>query len=256
MTREETEKIIKTQLSYEMNCSPEDFSKDENIITSAVFHEKRRRFSCDKLFLQMMTFGRNAVISADETIHPWLTEWVKGKKGFWLFEQHNFYELECELRKHGYKMAPTHHMFSPRTRGGDITPDFPVKWLEQADITPFYGREEFPNAICDHFIPDRPDVLAIIALDGDNIMGMAGVSADSPEMWQIGIDVLPQYRGKGIAKTLVSLIRNETMKRGALPYYGTSLSNIASWRTAVACGFEPMWIEVEARKIKDNEFAK
>ena len=41
---------------------------------------------------------------------------------------------------------------------------------------------------------------------------------------------------------------NETFRRGAIPYYGTSLSNLASWKTALSSGFTPSWIEVESRK--------
>ena len=89
----------------------------------------------------MATFGGNAVISADEEMHPWLENWVKGKRGFWLFEQHNFYELECELRKHGYKMALTHHMFTPVPELIEIKTDLNIKWLEQKDIAPFYGND-------------------------------------------------------------------------------------------------------------------
>ena len=89
-----------------------------------------------------------------------------------------------------------------------------------------HGREEFSNALCDRFKPERPDVLAVIALDGEKIMGMAGCSADTTLMWQIGIDVLPEYRDRGIGKTLVTLLKNEAIRRGAIPYYGTSLSNI------------------------------
>lgn len=252
----DTEKLIRRQIALEMNCSPDDLDRPDNIITAAIMHEKRRKYSDKPTFLQMVTFGRNAVISADEEMHPWLREWVNGKTGFWLFEQHNFFELECELRKYGYKMAQTHHMFAPLREPCITEPAFPVKWLEQQDIAPFYGREEFPNAICDCFHPERPDVLVVVALDGDNIMGMAGCSADTPEMWQIGIDVLPQYRGKGVARTLVSLLRSETHRRGAIPFYGTSLSNIGSWRTAIDCGFVPTWVEAESRKLPDNEFAK
>ena len=131
-----------------------------------------------------------------------------------------------------------------------------MKILEQQDIAPFYGREEFSNALCDRFHPEGPDVLAVIALDGENIMVMAGCSADTPEMWQIGIDVLPQYRGKGVARTLVTLLKEEAQRRGALPFYGTSLSNIGSWRTAIDSGFIPAWVEVESRRLTDNEFAK
>ena len=247
---------VRQQLSYEFNCEPEDFIKDETVITTAVLHEKRRKFSEKPFFLQMATFGKNAVISADERIHPWLKEWIKEKEGFWLFEQHNFYELECELRKYGYKMALTHHMFLPKAELLDVKTDLKIKWLEQEDIMAYYGREEFSNALCESFRPDRPDMLAIVALDGEEIMGMAGCSADSPEMWQIGIDVLPQYRGRGIARILVSMLRDETFKWGVLPYYGTSLSNLRYWKTALGSGFSPAWVEVETREDKDDSFAK
>ena len=97
MTGQEIEIAFKAQLALEFNCSPEAFSGGENVVTLPILHERRRRFSERPFFLQMATFGDNAVISANEVLHPWLTEWVKGKRGFWLFEQHNFYLLEQEL---------------------------------------------------------------------------------------------------------------------------------------------------------------
>jgi GNAT superfamily N-acetyltransferase len=256
MTREASDRIIREQLALELNCAPEDFSREETVITLPVLHEKRRMFSQKPFFLQMATFGGNAVISAAEELHPWLRAWVKGKEGFWLFEQHNYYELERELRKYGYKMAQTHHMFLPTQELTGAETDLSVRWLEPGDIAPFYGRAEFSNALCDRFRPERPDVLAVVALDGAEIMGMAGCSADTPALWQIGIDVLPAYRGRGIGKALVSLLRQEALRRGALPYYGTSLSNIRSWRTALASGFLPAWVETEAREAEDGSFAK
>ena len=74
---------------------------------------------------------------------------------------------------------------------------------------------------------------------------MAGCSADTPELWQIGIDVQEQYRGRGIGTYLVTLLKNETIRRGKIPFYGTSLSNLPSWRIALNSGFFPAWIEVE-----------
>ena len=256
LTKGGIERKFKEQLALELNCAPEDFSGEENVITGPVLHENRRKFSDQPFFLQMATFGAGAVISADERLHPRLREWAKGKRGFWLFEQHNYLELDRLLRGYGYKMALTHHMFTPTTEIAAVETGFPVRWMEQGDIPPFYGREEFSNALCDRFHPERPDVLAVAALDGEEIMGMAGCSADTPELWQIGIDVLPRYRGRGIGKTLVALLRNEALRRGALPYYGTSLSNIASWRVALASGFLPAWVEAEARKAEDGKFEK
>ncbi len=256
LTKEEIDRKFKEQLALEFGCAPEDFSGEEIMITVPVLPEKRRRFSQKPFFLQMATFGAGAVISADARLHPWLREWTKGKRGIWLFEQHNYYELERELRKFGYRMAQTHHMFAPKPELTGIKTDLRIRWLEQGDIQPFYGREEFPNAICSRFHPERPDVLAVIALDGEEIMGMAGCSADTPELWQIGVDVLPTYRGRGVGKTLAALLRDEAFRRGALPYYGTSLSNIPSWRVALACGFLPSWVEAEAREAEDGSFEK
>ena len=253
---EKINEVVRTQLSFEFNCDPEDFKKSGNSVTSSVVHEKRRKFSEKAFFIRMATFGAGTVISADERLHPWLNEWIKGKDGIWLFEQHNFYELECEVRKHGYKMALTHHMFLPKPELMNIETDLKIKWFEKDEFSQFYGKEEWSNVLCDHFRPDRPDMLVAAALDGERIMGMAGASADTPEMWQIGIDVLPEYRGRGIAKTLVTLLRDEIFKRGAIPYYGTGLSNLGSWKTALGSGFVPAWVEVESREIKDDAFAK
>ena len=250
MTKEDIFSITREQLALELNCKASDFLKEENIITAAALHEKRRKFSEEPFFLQMATFGNNAVISADKEIHQWLKEWVKGKRGFWLFEQHNFFELECELRKHGYKMADTHHMFLPEPKLIGLKIDLQIKWLETKDFADFYGKNEFANALCDRFHPERPDVLAVAALDGTQIMGMAGCSADTPKLWQIGIDVLPQYRGRGVGTTLVTLLRDAAFQRGAIPYYGTSLSNLGSWKIALASGFSPAWVETEAQQIK------
>ena len=256
ITREDIWTRFRQQLGWEFNCAPDTFDQKENTITCSVLDERRRKFSDKPFFLQMVTLGLSTVISADNELHPWLHKWADGKDGIWLFEQHNFYELECELRKHGYKMSLTHHMFLPKAELMNIKTNLNIRWLEQDDIMKFYGKGVFPNAICDRFRPERPDVLAVVALDGEKIIGMAGCSADVADLWQIGIDVLPEYRGHGVACTLVTLLRDEAFRRGAIPYYGTSLSNLASWKTALSSGFEPAWVQTEAREDKDTAFAK
>lgn len=252
LTSQKITRRFTEQLSYEFNCIPEAFSSDENTITLSVLDERRRKFSDKPFFLQMATFGHGTVISADEKLHPWLSEWVKGKQGLWLFEQHNYWELECILRKHGYKMSLTHHMFTPKPLLMDVQTDLSLKWMEKAEFEAYYGHPDFPNVLCSSFKSERPDKLTLAAMDGERIMGMAGVSADKDDLWQIGIDVLPEYRGRGVARTLVSLLRNEVFARGAIPYYGTSLSNLGSWKTALSSGFEPAWVQAEALLCDDT----
>ncbi len=238
---------LKEQLAIDFNCLRTDFSKKENIITIYRINPGRRIYSDKEKFLAMVTMGDNAVISADERIIPWLKEWCRNKRGIWLFEHDNLMELEAELQKYEQKLWQTHHMFLPRPIIKDVPNDFSFKWFEQEDIKVLYGREEFSNALCDEYKPERPDILAVAAYENEKIIGLAGCSADTDLFWQIGIDVLPEYRGNHIGTKLVQLLKNEILHRGAIPFYGTSLSNLHSWNVALNCDFYPAWIEIETK---------
>ena len=82
------------------------------------------------------------------------------------------------------------------------------------------------------------------------LLGMAGATNDSDSMWQIGINVMPEAEGLGIGSMLVAVLKNEILKRGKLPFYGTSMSHIASQRVALGAGFVPMWAELYCESCK------
>lgn len=243
--KEEIIRELKNQLAIDFNCAPEDFDKNENVITVSAENPGRRIYSEQKEFFSMVTLGGNAVISADESMHQWSRQWSAEKNGIWLFEHHNLMQLEAELQKYGKRLWQSHHMFLPNPATGEVNIDFEVRWFEPEDIKGLYGREEFSNALCEKYIPERPDVLAVGAMQGDRIVGLAGCSADTELFWQVGIDVLPEFRGRGMGTKLVKLLKNEVFRRGAIPFYGTSLSNLHSWNIAINCGFYPAWVEIE-----------
>ena len=93
-------------------------------------------------------------------------------------------------------------------------------------------------------------MLALLAMDGDRPAALAGVSADSPTLWQVGIDVLPEYQSRGLGTLLVEGLAYEVERRGAVPFYGTSLSNLHSQNIAWKCGFRPAWVGVSAKKTE------
>jgi len=248
MFKEYYKKLL-DQLAVDYNATPGDFQSSENIITLPVWNEERRKYSPD-IFMQMATCGQNTVIMADERLHDFLRALVKDVEGHRLFELENLLKLNEELKKYGYQMDPTHHMFLPCNKV-ETEARFRVKWLYGAEINRFYGDERFPNAIsyptpC----PVRPDRIAVIAYDGDNIMGMAGCSEDAPHWQQIGIDVLPEYRSKGVGSYLVTFLKNKIIEMGDVPFYGTAAANIHSQNIAIRSGFKPAWVETEASKIE------
>ena len=244
LSRQETELALKRQLALELNCGLSDFDSDANIITVPAIHKGRREYIKGTFFLLMATLGKNAVIAADETLHPWLRDYAAAKPGHYLFEHGSLMKIEEQLALRGKRLQQSHHMFLPRPGLVKVSADIKVKWYETDGIMGLYGGR-FPNALCKEYDPKRPDVLAVAALGKDGgIMGLAGCSADCACMWQIGIDVLPQFRGRGIATALVSLLRNEILRRGYIPFYGTSLSNLHSWNVALKSGFYPAWVEI------------
>lgn len=68
-------------LSVEFNCSVDDFKKKENIVTVSKIMDGRRIYSPEKYFFHMVTTGSNSVVTADECLHPFLYEFIKGKEG-------------------------------------------------------------------------------------------------------------------------------------------------------------------------------
>ena len=239
-------------LALEYHCSPEEIDRDNITLTTPILQPGQRQYSPEAPFFSMVSTGRGAVITADRALHPFLREHVKGKEGHWLFELPNLLPLEAELHSHGYTLSQSHHMFLP-ARETRVRGSFPLRWLSQEEIFPFYGDGRFPNALCPEFLPHRPDRLAVCAMDGDQIMGMAGCSEDAPGWLQIGIDVLPAYRSRGVGSFLVGLLKEEVLRRGGIPFYGTGVSNYHSWNIALNCGFCPAWLEIGARPLPRDE---
>jgi hypothetical protein len=119
--------------------------------------------------------------------------------------------------------------------------------IEKDEIPGFYRDTRFRNALGYGRYPDMPDMIAVLATCDGEPVGMAGASADNDAMWQIGVDTLYDYRGRGIAKATVGLLTEIIMSRGIVPYYMTGVANIISRRTAVSLGYRSAWTDFYGR---------
>ncbi len=251
MDRQTAWEIGLQQLAIDYNAQPEDFQKAGFTFTAPALNPGRRAYSDRLPFFELVTTGASAVIMAGEGLYPALREWIQGvKEPHWLFEFPRMRKLAEILAPYGYELTQTHHGYLPAGGFSSALPPEGIflKWLESREISLFYPNEAWPNALQEGENPARPDVLALAALDGEKIAGLAGASADGREMWQIGIDVLPEYRGRGLGTLLVRNLAAELEQRGKLPFYYVSLSNLPSQNIAVSCGFRPAWVDVSARK--------
>ena len=239
---------LKELLAADYFCDAADFDIEENVLTEAESQAKGRVYLRKKPFFRMVTTGTNAVITADPVLDSFLVRFMKGGHGYSLFETPKLASLEKELNKHGQTLSNIQHMYLP-CRNTEPMLDIPVKWFRDKEINRFYGNKNFPNAICSRPSKERPDRLAVCAYDDKKIIGMAGGSEDAEGWIQIGIDVLPEYRSKGIGTYLVTLLKNQITELGMIPFYGTSTGNIHSANIALSSGFSPAWTEIGSKPL-------
>lgn len=201
----------------------------------------------DIFFKAAIIMGK-AYVMAEEAMHPWVKEVLAKEPPEWWCDFKNLRKIDEELKKYGREIFDTHIYFLPAEEPTMERPRFKVKWFEDKELEQFREDTRF-NKYALSFSPAQPDRLAVAAYDGDKIMGMAGCSEDGACLWQIGIDVLPEYAGQGIAVNLVTLLKEEIIRRGKTPYYGTAESHAISRNIAIASGFLPAWAEIQVRKV-------
>ncbi len=244
-TKNKVLQIAKAQLALDYNCKVSDFESETNTIVENILVDGRRIYDNDGCFLKILCFGGRAIISASYVLMPWCEEKLLDRDAAWLFEYEVLRGIDNKLNEYGNEIADIHQYYLPNPNMPLVEPISNVRWYEQEDISQFEGDDRFDEALL--FDENNPDVLAVAAFDGDDIMGMAGATKDSETMWQIGINVLPEYRSRGIGTKLIMLLKNEILKRGKIPFYGTVESHFHSQNIAINAGFFPAWAELYSK---------
>ena len=235
--------ILMRQLALDYCCSPEEAADRANHFRIWRKLPGRRCFQENSgCFLKLAVVGGKLLFAGREEIIAWCRERYAADRAAWFLEPKNLRALDDRLHAAGWQIEMLHPFYIAEQPSALPETQYSLRFYEAAEIEAFRGDERFGEAFC--FDPAAPDLLGVAAVDGERILGMAGASGDSPTMWQIGINVLPEAQGRGIAKTLVAALKNEVLRRGILPFYGTSFSHLASQRTALAAGFSPAWVEL------------
>lgn len=240
-------KTLQIQLSKDYCCTPEEAVGRDNIFTVYTPLEGRRKFQeKGECILKICAVNGKLLVTGREDIVSVCRDKYSSWDGAWFMEAQTIIELESIVRKYGYKIKQLHPFYISEEIMPPVPYDFDTVYYTRNEIEQFRDDDRFDEAFA--FCDDTPDVLGIAAVKNGGIIGMAGASEDSPYMYQIGINVLPEYRGNGIGAALVNLIKNKVLELGKLPYYGTSVSHIASQKTALKAGFVPAWTELLTEK--------
>ena len=245
MTRKEIIDTAMRQSAEDMGCLPEDFLCSDNVIRPFRLGENARKYLKEPITANFVTYGNNAVAAVTEEISDIVSEYMDRFEFYHLFETPNMNWLNDRLTERGHRVCFMAEYYLPDPeRIPDKTCRYETKVLTQEDFKELY-LPQWSNALCE----DRKqlDVLGVGAYDNGRLVGLAGCSADCEDMWQIGVDVLPEYRRRGIASALTSALAREILVRGKVPFYCSAWSNMRSAGNAVNSGFIPAWAEMTVK---------
>ena len=245
MTNKDIWRIAMEQSAMDLNCNADDFLKSENCVVNSKANDLARKYLELPFICNLVSYGTNIVASVQEEYREIVANYIGQYDYAHCFETPNLHVLNDQLQKHQTRVCFMAEYFLPNI---DLLEKkecpYPTKILEQPDFVDLY-TDNWSNALCEK--RKELDVLGVGAYDNGQLIALAACSADCDTMWQIGIDVLPQYRRRGIAAALTSALAIEILQRDKVPFYCAAWSNIKSVRNAIKCGFRPAWVELTAK---------
>lgn len=249
MDNKEILKIAMRQSAVDLCAEPADFEKDENVVVASHGNGGARRYLKLPFSCQLVSYGNNIVASVSPELRGIVTKYISVYPIEHCFETPHLHVLNDALIEKGQKICFMAEYFLPNIAAlrAPSSP-YELRLMQPSDFAELY-IPEWSNALCEE--RKELDVLGIGAYDGERLVGLAGCSADCDTMWQIGIDVLPEYRRQGIASALTSRLAIEILERGKVPFYCAAWCNVKSVRNAIKSGFRPAWVEMTAKPISE-----
>ncbi len=241
--------IIETamrQSAVDLGCSVADFLAGEDKIVTSTANPGARRYLTLPFPANLVSYGGNIVASVSEEYRSIIESYIGRFHLYECFETPAVNVLTDMLRPHSAGVCFMAEYWLPDL---DRLTAQPCGYRTEI-LTSFDGLylPQWSNALCEK--RRELDVLGVGAYDGERLVGLAGCSADCDTMYQIGVDVLPEYRRQGIASALTSRLALEILDRGKVPFYCCAWSNVRSAKNAVKSGFSPAWVEMTVKSME------
>lgn len=233
--------VLEQQLCIDYDCTLDEVKSGKNIFRKYKINAYSRPVGLDSM-LKIAVYNEKLLVMADEKLLDWCKSIFKDMEGTWLSEPEKLILIHQKLQEFGQRLSDTHHHYLPCENFPEAKERYSLKWYEKSEIDVFRGDDRFLEALL--FDEETPDMLAVCAVDGDNILGMASATCNCEKLWEIGVNVTPQGLSKGIGTYVTTALKDELLKRRIVPTYATVESHIKSQKVAFQSGFEPAFYEL------------
>lgn len=236
------------QLAIDLACTVEEIKNNKNVFKVAKRNDNMRRsenLECTQMHLICIN-NKMVARCPDERVINWLEKEYSNFNSNWLGSYHITRKFDEGLKQFGIRVALFDSFFIPNDNTKELDcnnlNNYILKWYNSNELKCFKDDKRFVEALL--FYENAPDMIALTASKNEDIVAMAAANADRYNMWQMGINVVPEYNGQGIATALVAILKNRIIELDVLPYYSTAISHVVSQKVSIQAGFIPAFTEL------------
>jgi hypothetical protein len=218
-------KKMEELLSKEFYCSPDELNGKATVYTV--------NFNAKQPYIKILAYRNCVVVCTSENLHYKVKELLQSKNRDEIFELPLVYGQTIHY-------VPNDNY----TEESLISSDCKCEYLFGRDICSLTGLTGFENSLAFDENGSSSTKGVYIAKVNNKIIGVAGAAETSTDgVWEIGIDVMEEYRNARLGTYLVRGLTKELLARDIIPFYSASVTNIGSQMVASRCGYIPLWVD-------------
>lgn len=216
---------IEEFLSKEYCCNLDDLQDDGIVFTV--------KSIVSQPYIKIMAYRNSVVICTSHNISEKIKGMLRGKSVDEIFEIPFVYGQTI----HYVPDCAYDYPFGKRT-------DYDFQLLFDENILSLQGLEGFGNSLEFDDQGKTPTRAACIVRENKKVIGVAGATpTEIADIWEIGVDVLDEYRNAGWGTRVVCNLTKELLERNIIPFYSASVTNIGSQSVAIRSGYLPVWVD-------------
>lgn len=216
---------IEELLSKEFYCSPDDLN-GKSTVYSVNSNTKQP-------YIKILAYRNCIVVCTSENLRYKVRELLQSRNRDEIFELPLVYGQTIHY-------VPDDHY----TEDVLTSLNYEYRYLFDRDILSLTGLTGFENSLAFDENGFTSTKAVYIAKDNYKIIGIAGAAESSTDgVWEIGIDVMEEYRNARLGTYLVKGLTKELLARNIIPFYSASVTNIGSQMVASRCNYIPFWCD-------------
>ncbi|MCM1171378.1 MAG: GNAT family N-acetyltransferase [Clostridium sp.] len=216
---------VEELLSKEFYCNQEELHGKATVYSV--------NFNAKQQYIKILAYRNCVVVCTSEDLHNKVQELLQNKNRDEIFELPLVYGQTI------------HYVPNDSCTEDEFVPlNYEYEYLFDKDIFSLTGLTGFENSLAFDENGSTTTKAVYIAKDKHRIIGVAGAAASSVNgVWEVGVDVMENYRNAHLGTYLVRGLTRELLARNIIPFYSASITNIGSQMVAGRCGYIPFWID-------------